>query len=335
MTRVTVAIPTYDRDEYLKEALDSTLSQSISDIEVIVSDNANSARTRALVESYADSRLVYDPLERNIGLHGNQSRCLHLGSAPYVAVLLDDDLMYPRNLETKLALMEKRPSAGLAHSAIRYIDAAGGVLAEHVQWTGSRRPCEFETGREFIQRTMALGNRVCMSSALIRRSAVVGLEHDPRDGGFSDLGLWLKVALRSDFAFVDEPLTAVRMHGASASSAAGLHDLREGGVNLPTLHMTRAARAAKLRFLDEQEIALGRRRSFRRAARDRARTELKAMVAAETLGERSLPLTARSLYRAARVEPSLWWSPWSAVLIASSLFGRRVFDTAVQMRSAQ
>jgi len=335
MTLITVTIPTYRRDMYLKEALESVLAQTVTDIEIIVSDNANSASTRALVQSYRDSRVTYAPLPENIGLHGNLTRCLGLGSAPYVAVLLDDDAMYPTNLEAKLALLEQYPTAGVAHSAFDYIDHAGEVCEGNINWAGGPHAARFETGREFIERAMALGNRVCESAAFLRRSAVAELRHDERDGGFSDLGLWLRMAISWDFAFINEPLTAVRIHAGSASGKLGLHEQSQDALRLSTLPMTSAARSAKLRFIDECIANTRDRLTFRNLARDRARTELKRIVADETLAEKRPASTARSLYRAARVEPSLWWSPWSALLLASSVFGRRLFDTTVDMRSSQ
>ena len=333
MTLITVAIPTYRRDVYLKEALESVLAQTTTDLEIIVSDNANSATTRALVQSYGDSRVIYAPLLENIGLHGNLTRCLHLGSSPYVAVLLDDDMMYPTNLEAKVALLEKHPTAGVAHSAFNYIDHTGEVTLQGVSWTGDLHPARFEPGRQFIERTMAAGNRICTSSALLRRVAVAQLCHDERDGGFSDLGLWVRIAISWDFTFINEPLTAVRIHAESASGRFGLHEVSEDEVRMSTLPMTSAARLAKLRFIDEYATSTRDRLTLRHLVRDRARTELKEIVAEETLAARKFSLTARHLYRAARVESSLWWSPWSAVLLASSVFGKQLFDSTVEMRS--
>ncbi len=57
------------------------------------------------------------------------------------------------------------------------------------------------------------------------------------------------------------------------------------------------------------------------------------MLAVNTLSGRKFSLTVRQLYLAAQIEPSLWWSPWAYVILASSVFGRRVFDMAVDFRS--
>ena len=266
---ITVAIPTYLRDAYLKDALESVFAQTIADIEIIVSDNANSPATRALVESYRDSRVSYRPLPENIGPHGNLTRCLHLGSAGYIAVLLDDDTMYPQNLETKIALLDEYPTAGVAHAAFDYVDQAGQVTVRNVNWAGGPDAAPFETGREFIERTMATGNRIATSSAVIRRPAVLGLCHDHRDGGFSDLGLWLRIASRYDFAFSSGSLTTVRLHAGSVSSELGLHESGEGDISLSTFSMTSASRSAKLRFIEEHDLA-ARDRSFLGRARQRS-----------------------------------------------------------------
>ncbi len=332
MTRtaaVTVAIPTYQRDHFLKDALDSVVRQTLTDLEIIVSDNANSRATRKLVESYGDPRIAYAPLRENIGIHGNLTRCLHLGSAPYVSVLLDDDTMYPTNLEKKLSLLQQYPTVGVAHSALDYIDDAGMLVAQHIRWSGPAT--HFETGREFIELAMGLGNRICVSSALVQRSAVAQRCHDERDGAFSDLGLWLRIATSWDFAFVDEALTTFRVHPGAASSALGLYDIATDGL-IATPEMVKGARTAKLRFLNEYGAPVRVRRALTWATKDRARTELKHMVAEKTLAARSPALTARSLREAARVEPSLWWSPWSALLLASSVVGRKAFDSAVAWR---
>lgn len=333
MTLITVAIPTYRRDMYLKQALDSVLGQTLTDIEIIVSDNANSAATRELVGAYRDPRISYAPLDQNIGLHRNLTRCLRLGSAPFVAVLLDDDIMYPANLQAKLDLLHQHPTAGLVHGAFNFIDRDGNVSRGNITWTGDLHPSSFETGRQFIERVMALGNRICASSALIRRPAVAKFHHEERDGSFSDLAIWLRMATTWDVAFINLPLTGFRIHDESASSEVGLYELQGDQINTSTFRMTGEARLAKLRFIDEYDTNILDRLRLRHRVRDRARTELKGIVADETLPSKKIQLTARHLFQAARVEPSLWWSPWSAVLLASSVFGRQFFDRTVDLRT--
>jgi hypothetical protein len=258
---------------------------------------------------------------------------LHLGSAPYIAVLLDDDTMYPQNLERKIAILDEYPTAGVAHGAFDYIDRDGLVVAHAITWTGQAQPASLETGPEFIQRTMATGNRISTSAAVFRRPAAATLCHDRRDGGFSDLGLWLRLALCHDIAFSGESLTTVRLHADSVSSELGLHESSESGVGLMTFPMTSASRSAKLRFINEYRVPARERSRLKRLVRGRARGELIEMIALNTLDGRKPSVTVQQLRRAMQIEPSLLWSPWPYVLLASSVFGRRIFDIATDLRS--
>ena len=91
-----------------------------------------------------------------------------------MAVLLDDDTMYPTNLEAKLAVLEDQPNVGIVHSAFDYIDSDGEVLAERIDWTGNPQLAGRETGREFIERTMAVDTadlRIVRPPQAIRRRA--------------------------------------------------------------------------------------------------------------------------------------------------------------------
>lgn len=331
---ITVAIPTYQRDDYLRDALESVLAQSLTRLEIFVSDNANSPATRILVDSYRDRRVTYTSLQSNIGLHGNLTRCLHLGSAPCVALLLDDDTMYPLNLEKKLALLDEYPTAAVAHSAFDYIDQDGRITDRNIAWTGGlERTTDFETGSEFIRRTMETGNRIATSSALIRRPAIEGLGHDSRDNGFSELGLWLRIATVFDFAFSHESLTTVRLHASSVSSELGLHDPIGREVSLFTFPMARGARSAKLRFIRESAMTATERSSLERVVKECARNDLKDIIGPEALRKRDPVLTIRRLFLAAQIEPSILLSPWSYVILASSVIGRRIYDAAVDLRA--
>ena len=120
---------------------------------------------------------------------------------------------------------------GVAHSALDYIDDAGVLVAQHIRWAG--RAAQFETGREFIELAMGLGNRICVSSALVQRSAVAQGCHDERDGAFSDLGLWLRIATSWDFAFIDEPLTTFRVHPDTTAAGSGTTTSPPTGLTTP------------------------------------------------------------------------------------------------------
>lgn len=95
---VTIAIPTYKRALYLKEAVDSALNQSgYNDYEVLVCDNnpERNDETERLMSNYNDSRISYYKNSENIGIVGNWNNLYKLAKGDWVVMLHDDDLIAP------------------------------------------------------------------------------------------------------------------------------------------------------------------------------------------------------------------------------------------------
>ena len=185
---VTVCIPTYNRRDLLAASLDSVLRQSWRDVEIVVSDNASTDGTAGYVRSIDDPRLRYERLEENVGLFANLTRCLHLGTGRYRMVLPDDDLMLPGNLARKVAFLDANPSAGLVHSAFRYLDDGAEPVGPVQNW--SRLAADtLEPGPAFVRRSLAVGGLVCVSSVMLRGDLVAAERFDPDDGPYADLAL--------------------------------------------------------------------------------------------------------------------------------------------------
>lgn len=91
-TLVSVVIPTYDRQLYLKEALESAIRQTYRNIEIIVSDNCSPENPQALVESFQDSRIQFWRNPTNIGSFANAMSAFKKARGNYVTILMDDDL---------------------------------------------------------------------------------------------------------------------------------------------------------------------------------------------------------------------------------------------------
>jgi glycosyltransferase involved in cell wall biosynthesis len=239
---VTVCIPTYNRRELLAASLQSVRDQTFKDVEIIVSDNASTDDTADYVRSLNDPRIRYDRLPENIGLFGNLSRCLQLGRGRYRVMLPDDDLMLPRNLEAKVRFLDENPSAGMVHSAFRYLDRNARPVGPAQHW--SRLPrTTLEPGESFIRRSLALGGMVCVPSVMLRSDLVADEKFDADDGPYADIALWLRVAARSDVGFLMEPLSGYLVHASSASSGFALVEVINGRHTMTSSHADAVLRA--------------------------------------------------------------------------------------------
>jgi glycosyltransferase involved in cell wall biosynthesis len=179
---VTVGVPTYQRSDFLPEALESILGQTLEDIEVIVSDNGMSEEVRAFVESFGDPRLTYRHNGANIGSTPNTVAACLAGSAPYVAVLHDDDVWEPKFLETLVSQLEADPTLSMAFSDLSIIMDDGThneqltVLASRAY--GRNRLSE---GKHQPFYDIALLDRAVQSPgvAVVRRSAIDWADFPP------------------------------------------------------------------------------------------------------------------------------------------------------------
>ncbi len=110
---VTILIPTYKRPEKLKRAIASVLSQTYSDLEVMVFDNASGDETSEIVASFmrSDPRVRYHRHPENIGMCANFNFAVSRVETPYFAFLSDDDYYLPNFVTDAMSGLEKYPPA--------------------------------------------------------------------------------------------------------------------------------------------------------------------------------------------------------------------------------
>ncbi len=259
---VTVCIPTYNRPEMLRASLQSVLWQSYRDFEVIVSDNASETDTVGVVESFGDPRVRIDRLDENIGLFGNLTRCLHLGSGKYRVMLPDDDLMLPGNLQSKVAFFEAHPQVGMVHSSFRYIDSSSLPYGPVTNWAQLEKDT-VQSGWQFIGQSIAQGGMTCVSSVMLRGELVAEDRFDSADGPYCDMALWLRVAAKADVGFLAEGLSGYRLHTGSASSSFRTHR-RLFGRTVTTMRHADALNQAHGRFVEFYDLDPETRAELRR-----------------------------------------------------------------------
>ena len=250
---VTVCIPTYNRRHLLSSSLRSVLEQDFEDVEIIVLDNASTDGTADFVASIDDPRLRYEPTTENIGLFGNLTRALRLGSGKYRVMLPDDDLMLPGNLRAKVTFLEANPSAGMVHSAFRYLGDDARPYGGTRSWARLDSDT-LEPGVSFLRRSIAIGGIVCVSSVMLRSAVVEGERFSAEDGPYCDLALWLRVASRSDVGFLAAPLSGYLVHQSSASSGFNIVRIR-GQRHQMTSHHADAILQAHGRFVQRADLS--------------------------------------------------------------------------------
>ena len=131
MPRVSIGLPVYNGEKFLKEAIDSILSQTFRDFELVISDNASTDRTHEICESSAasDPRVRYVRNEVNVGAAKNYNNVFELSSGIYFKWAAHDDACAPDFLQQCVAILDREPSVVLCYPKMVDIDDQGHHLA--------------------------------------------------------------------------------------------------------------------------------------------------------------------------------------------------------------
>ena len=216
MTKVTVAIATYNMANYLTAAIDSALAQDQDDVEIVVVDDGSTDDTREVVSRYG--RKVRYAYQENAGVANTYNRALELAKGDYVHFLDADDVLTPSVLRRLAALLDESPSAGLAHGEALVMDAGGkvcGTRAAPASYDGRRVIPSAEAFKELLR-----GCHITNSAVMLRK-AVLGKVTPFRQRSVpgEDWDLWLRVAAEYDVAHLPISACYYRVHDASITSA--------------------------------------------------------------------------------------------------------------------
>jgi len=131
--RVSIGMPVFNGEKYIEEALDSILSQTYQDFEVIISDNASSDQTPKICREYAsrDSRIHYYRNEKNLGATINHNRVFNLSKGDYFKWASYDDVLAQDFLSKCVSVLDEDPSIVLCHSKTRIIGENGEIIGTY------------------------------------------------------------------------------------------------------------------------------------------------------------------------------------------------------------
>jgi glycosyltransferase involved in cell wall biosynthesis len=224
--RVTVLIGCWNNADTLPEAIESILSQTVEDLELIVVDDGSTDSTPEVVGEISDSRLRYLPLE-HMGISKSLNRGLAEAAAPAVAVQDADDWSLPERLERELEVLDGRPEVAVVGARMREVDGSGSELEPRTAFAA----------RE-VNRALMHFNPIPNSCAAFRRDVALSVGgYDERLRYAMDHDLWLRIADAHVVLTLDEVLAVRRMTGSNVAARAERAQLRE----------TLAIRAATLR----------------------------------------------------------------------------------------
>ncbi len=137
MPKLTVLMSVYNGEDYLREAIDSILDQTLADFEFLIIDDCSTDSSLKIISSYSDPRIRFVPNEQNLGLTKSLNKGLALAKGEYIARMDADDVSLPTRLEKQAAFLDSHPDFSFVAGLYETIDENGNVTNTSAGWQPS------------------------------------------------------------------------------------------------------------------------------------------------------------------------------------------------------
>lgn len=225
---VTIGMPTYNRaNGYLREALESALAQTYSNLEIVISDNGSTDNTESVVRSYLDPRIRFFRQQPPVSPNDNFNFCLQQASGAYFLMLHDDDKIDPDFVGTCIEAARYDSRIGIIRTGTRIINAVGTVIDE-----GRNRVTGLSMA-DFILGWFAGKTPLYVCSTLYNTEGLrsIGGFHS-RHNLFQDVAATAKVAAALGRIDIEKPMASARQHGGKWTHVARVREWCEDSLDL-------------------------------------------------------------------------------------------------------
>ena len=203
---VSVITPAYNASATIGDTIESVLSQTFSDFEMIIIDDGSSDDTANVVHRFKDNRIIYiyqtskeRSEARNNGIKNAKGK--------YIAFLDADDTWFPEKLEKQIKLFEVSPGLGLVYSDLYLVE--DNTLRIIVQYSKIRKLFRGHVP----SRIMLEENFIQSPTPIVRREVFDNVGYfDPDLNPCEDIDMWIRIIARYAVDFVDQPLAYYRIH---------------------------------------------------------------------------------------------------------------------------
>ena len=208
---VSILMCTYNREQYLKRAIDSVIAQTYTEWELIIVDDGSTDNTEQLLAFYPDPRIRYIKMDKNRFYCYAANYGLQNCRGDYVAFQNSDDEWLPDKLEKQMRFMEEHTEAGACFTEVTLIDNEGNDLSERCLPMEKLFENHYEDQKDWMHFFLHKGNCVCHPSALVRKKVMDEV------GGFNlmycqlaDFDLWVRIVTEHPIYVLPEKLIRFR-----------------------------------------------------------------------------------------------------------------------------
>lgn len=217
MNKFSIILPVRNGGEYVKTCVNSILSQTNQDFNLIILDNCSTDGTREWITSLQSEKIIIYPSDKSLSIEENWGRITAVSKNEFITLIGHDDILHPDFLENINRLIDQYPHAGLYHTHFNFIDATSNII----------RYCK--PMPNFISAADLLRGFLTYSIDSMGTGYVMRSKDYDELGGipvkypsllFADFELWLSLAKKDGMAVSSSTCFAFRVHKGTTGSAA-------------------------------------------------------------------------------------------------------------------
>ena len=203
MPKVSIVLPTYNGEKYIRESIDSIINQTFTDWELIIVNDCSTDNTQKIIDSYvtADRRIHTIKNEVNQKLPSSLNIGFRKAKGEYLTWTSDDNIYLPEALNVMVSYLNKNPDSILVCTAMNVIDSDGNMVGKHCQYIYENMLYNDCVGASFMYRRCVLTD--------------VG-EYDASRFLVEDYDYWLRILFYyGKIDYIDQVVYLYRAHGES------------------------------------------------------------------------------------------------------------------------
>ena len=211
MPKVSVVIPAYNCEKFISTAIESVLSQTYGDYEIVVVNDGSTDKTDEILSRYTPKiKKIYQP---NKGIAEARNTGVANAEGEYIAFLDGDDAWLPDRLKMQVDLLEKNGKVGLVYSDTYIVDSKVFAAPD----SASRRTFQVRQPRRgSVLEFLFIENFIPTSSVMVRKECLSSIgRFDPAVVPIEDYDMWLRIAAKYEVDYTDIPLVKYRDHASS------------------------------------------------------------------------------------------------------------------------
>jgi len=204
--KITVIMPVYNGEKYLKEAINSILNQTYTDFELLLINDASTDDTERIINSYKDHRIIYIKNEINLGLIKTLNKGLDLARGEFIARMDADDIALPARFEKQVSVLQNNPEIGVCGTW--FTPLIDGLKKKTIQ-----HPQDSESIKIHLLGYCTMGHPTIM----LRKKVISNLRYDNDYQAAEDYELWTRLSRITKLYNIQESLLQYRFHDTNIS----------------------------------------------------------------------------------------------------------------------